>query len=179
MVIVDRQDYMKKINNTLSDQKKFTTVNLKGDTLLNFSVNEEKHVGKVLKKLVESNSIIGKTRKLLKPVGSRPGVMYDSCTAHEASVANYPSFWPILSALDTPTYNPTKYLVSILKPFTTNEFIVKDSFHFAEEIVDQQLDFFMGNLDVDSLFTNTPLEETIGVCKNKLFKESETVEGLS
>ena len=64
------------------------------------------------------------------------------------------------------------------KPSTTNEFTVKDYFHFAEEIVDQQHDLFMGSLDVDSLFTNKPLEETIEICINELFKESETVEGL-
>ena len=52
-------------------------------------------------------------------------------------------------------------------------------FHFAEEIVEQQHDLFMGSLDVDSLFTNIPLEETIEICTNELFKESETVEGLS
>ena len=70
-----------------------------------------------------------------------------------------------------------KILVPILKPLTTNEFT--DPFHFAEEIVDQQHDLFMGSLDVDSLFTNIPSEETIEICTNELFKESETVEGLS
>ena len=54
---------------------------------------------------------------------------------------------------------------------TTNEFTVKDSFRFAEEIVDQQHDLFMGNLDVDSLFTNIPLEETIDICTNALLKD--------
>ena len=58
---------------------------------------------------------------------------------------------------------------------TINEFAVKDSFHFAEEIVDQQHDFFMGSLDLHSLFTNIPLEGTIEICTNELFKESETV----
>ena len=38
-------------------------------------------------------------------------------------------------ALNTPTYKLAKFLVPILKPLTTNEFTVKDSFHFAEEIV--------------------------------------------
>ena len=37
----------------------------------------------------------------------------------------------------------------------------------------------MGSLDVDSLFTNIALEETIGMCTNELFKESEIVKGLS
>ena len=120
-----------------------------------------------------------KTRKSLKPVGTRPGIMYGSCKLHKASAGDCPRFRPILSALNTPTYKLAKLLVPILKPLTTNEFTVKDSFHFAEEIVDQQHDLFMGSLDVDSLFTNIPLEETIEICTNELFKESETVEGLS
>ena len=59
---------------------------------------------------------------------------------------------------------------------TTNEFTVKYS--FAEEIADQQY-LFMGSLDVDSIFTNIPLEENIEICTSELFKEFETVEGLS
>ena len=47
VVIVDRQDYIKKMDNILSDQNKFTIVNLKDDTLLNFVVNQEKHADKV------------------------------------------------------------------------------------------------------------------------------------
>ena len=123
--------------------------------------------------------MIEQTRKSLKPVGTRPGVMYGSCKVHKASVGNCPPFRPILSALNTPTYKLAKLLVPILKPLSTNEFTVKNSIHFAEEIVDQQHDVFMGSLDVGSLFTSIPLEETIGICTNELFKESETVEGLS
>ena len=119
-----------------------------------------------------------KIRKSLKPVGTRPGVMYSSYKVHKASVGNCPPFRPILSALNTPTYKLAKVLVPILKPLTTNEFTVNDLFYFADEIVDQQNDLFMG-LDVDSLFTNISLEETIEICITELFKESETVEGLS
>ena len=123
--------------------------------------------------------MIEKTKKCLKPVGTRPGVMYGSCKVHKASVGNCPPFRPILSALNTPIYKSAKFLLQILKPLATNEFTVKDSFHFAEEIVDQQHDLFMGSLDVDSLFTNIPLEETIEICTNELFKETETAEGLN
>ena len=62
----------------------------------------------------------------------------------KASVENCPQFTPILLALNVPTYKPEKPLVPTLKPLITNEFTVKDSFHLAEEVVDQQLDFFMG-----------------------------------
>ena len=94
--------------------------------------------------------------KSLKPVGTRPGVMYGSSKVHKASVGNCPPFRPILSALNTPTYKLAKFLVPILKPLTTNEFTVKGPFHFAEEIVHKQHDLFMSSLDVDSLFTNIP-----------------------
>ena len=124
---------------------------------MNFAINHEKHVDKVLKKLVESISVTDKTRKSLKPVSTTPGVMYGSCKVHKASIENYLPFRPILSALNTPTNKLAKFLVPILKSKTTNEFTVKDSFHFAEKIVDQQHDLFMGSLDVDSLFTNIPL----------------------
>ena len=37
----------------------------------------------------------------------------------------------------------------------------------------------MESLDIDSLFTNIPLEETIDICTNRLFENTEKVEGLS
>ena len=79
-------------------------VNMNDDTLLNFAVNQEKHVGKVLEKLIESISMTEDNKKSLKPFGSRPGVMYGSCTVH-----------------------------------LTNEFTVKDSFHFTEELLTNNL----------------------------------------
>ena len=62
---------------------------------------------------------------------------------------------------------------------SSTEYLAKDSFTFAEEIVEHDSEFFMGNLDVDSLFTNIPLEETINICTNTLFENTEKVEGLS
>ena len=36
----------------------------------------------------------------------------------------------------------------------------------------------MGSLDIDSLFTNIPFEETIEICISNLFKNNDTVHGL-
>ena len=144
---------------------------------MNFAINQEKRVDNILKKLVASNSISEETRRSLKPVGTRPGIMYGLCKVHKDIIDNYPPFRPILSAINTPTYKLAKFLVSILKSLTSNEYTVKDSFAFAEEIVEQDSEFFMGSLDVDSLFTDIPLEETI--CTNTFFGNMEKVEGLS
>ena len=37
----------------------------------------------------------------------------------------------------------------------------------------------MGSLDIDSLFTNTSLGETIDICINQLFENTDTVEGFT
>ena len=118
------------------------------------------------------------TRKHLKQVGTRPGIMYGSCKVHKKCVDGCPPFRPILSALQTPTYKLAKYLVPILEPLTTNKYTVKDSFKFATEIVEQDSSNFMGSLDIDSLFTNIPLEETIEIGTNNLFKNSDIAHGL-
>ena len=52
---------------------------------------------------------------------------------------------------------------------TKGRFVVKHSFSFAKEIVEQGSGFFMGSLDVDFLFNNIPLEETIYICTNTFF----------
>ena len=90
--IVQRQDYLKEMNDVLIDQKKFSKASLRDDTLSNFAINQEKHNDKVLKRLVEPKSMREKTRRSLKPVGTRPGVMYGSCKVHKASVVNCPPF---------------------------------------------------------------------------------------
>ena len=56
---------------------------------------------------------------------------------------------------------------------------MKDSFHFAEEICEQDPSLSMGSLDVDSLFTNIPLDETIDICINQLFANTDTVDGFT
>ena len=54
-----------------------------------------------------------------------------------------------------------------------------DTFHrmFAEEIVEQDSEFYMGSLDLDFFFTNMSLEEAIDILTNKPFANTERVEG--
>ena len=66
MATLNRQDYINKMDYILSDQKKFTTVNLKDDTLLNFAINKEKHINKVLKKLVKPSRMTEKKQEIVK-----------------------------------------------------------------------------------------------------------------
>ena len=179
VVIVDKDTYIKRMENLLSDQRKFEKVTLKNDAFLNFVVNQEKRIDTIFKNLVDSNSMSKEMRKFVKPVGTRPGIMYGDCKLHKQQVDGCPPFRSILSALQTPTYNLAKFLVPILHPLTKNEYTVKDLFQFAEEICEQDSTLSMGSLDVDSLFTNIPLDETIDICVNQLFEKTDTVEGFT
>ena len=118
-------------------------------------------------------------RKSIKPVGTRPGTMYQLYKVHKQEVDGFPPFRPILLVLQTPIYNLVKLLVPILDTLTKNEYTVKDSFHFAEEICEQDPSLSMGSLDIDSLFTNIPLDKTIDICINQLFANADTVEGFT
>ena len=45
--------------------------------------------------------------------------------------------------------------------------------YFVFIILSKILDFLMGSLDVDSLFTNISLEKTVGICANTLLENTE------
>ena len=113
-------------------------------------------------------------------IGSyRSGIIYGILQVHKQQVNYCPPFRPILSALQTPTYNLAKILVPILSPLTKNEYTVKDSFQFAEQICEQGRTLSMGSFDVDSFFTKIFLDETIDSCVNQPFENTDTVEGFT
>ena len=100
--------------------------------------------------------------------------MYGLSKIHKPLVNGFPRLRPILSAINTGKYKWAKFFVPLLKPFTSNNYTVKDSFDFGKDITQQSSKLFMAALDVDSLFTNVPLDETIEICVNELFKSSQT-----
>ena len=59
-----------------------------------------------------------------------------------------------------------------MSALTTKEFTAKNSFNFSEVVVNYDHNLYMANLDVESLFTNIPLEETIKNCVNNLFSNN-------
>ena len=73
-------------------------------------------------------------------------------------------FQSILSGINTPGYNIAKFLIPILESLTHNEVTVKDSFNLVKEITTNDSSLYMASLDVESLFTNISLNETINNC---------------
>ena len=80
---------------------------------------------------------------------------------------------PIVSSIGTYSYELSKYLVDMLKPLTTNDYTIKVSFSFVNELNPVTNVPFMSSFDVTSRFTNIPLEETIEICLNKLYSDND------
>ena len=82
----------------------------------------------VLKNFRDKTEISIEQYKESSPSGSRSEIMYGSAKVHKIVTDGLPSFRPILSAINTPTYKLAKFLVPMLEPLATNEYTIKDSF---------------------------------------------------
>ena len=73
-----------------------------------------------------------------------------------------PPFRPIVSSIGIYNYELAKYLCSLLQSYIPSNYCTQDSFTFVNEIQDIPLSGnFMVSFDVESLFTNIPLDECI------------------
>ena len=80
-----------------------------------------------------------------------------------------------------PQHELAKWLAGVLQPVLQRygEHAVKDTFEFCANIEacasEQDItDSFMCSFDVSSLFTNIPLEETIQICLDTLYRDEQT-----
>ena len=87
---------------------------------------------------------------------------------------------PIMSAIGTFNYKLSKFLVPILSPITLNQYTVKDTFNFVKEICNKNYEHCtLASFDIKSLFTNIPLKETIDICINNIFRNTEKVHNFN
>ena len=171
-VIIDKDAYKKK-KAIISDRSKFEKLDIQEENHLNFILNKEKRLRKVIKLLYEKGCFTESEYLKICPTGSKLGILYGQAKVHKPVEDNCPSFCPILSTTGTPTYDLAKFLVPILKSLAENKFTV--SFSFASEVSKFNSKNLMASLDVESLFTNIPLEETIDKIINDLFLTTDKV----
>ena len=75
-----------------------------------------------------------------------------------------PPFCPIVSSIGTYNYNLDKLLCNRLEPYIPNDYNASDTFTFVQEINNLPMfGKFLICFDVESLFTNIPLEECINL----------------
>ena len=80
VVLLNRNDYIKRLNEILSDSSKFKKLNVKPVKEINFLLQQEDRLTNFLKKV--KKFISGKLYKELYPRGSHPGIIYGLSKIH-------------------------------------------------------------------------------------------------
>ena len=163
----------------LNDTTKFERLEIAPDKHFNFVINSQAKIKNILKRIPDKESLADMLHKKALPVRCCHGILNDQAKVHRPAIYNCPSFRPLLDAITTPLYKLAKFLVPILSPLTMNKYPVKDSFALAKEITKADCNYIMASLDVESLFTNVALEETIENCINILFFDKCKIDNLT
>ena len=168
VVIMNTSDYITKMEAIISDETKFQ-VNGNQDVYRVCRSIETKVRKLLLNKLKKPGHITTDEYKKLYPNGSHISVLYGLPKVHKQDCP----VRPICAAVGSATYELSKYLAKLIKPAASNCYgtDTKDTFDFVEKI--KRIDLngtIMASLDVSSLFTNVPLEKTIQITLDRLYR---------
>ena len=176
IVILDRSDYVNKMNSILSDTSKFRMA--KQQDVYKISRTIESKVRRFLKDQVYKPGYISEFEyQKLYPNGSHVGIMYGLPKVHKSGCP----LRPICSAIGTSTYELGKYISKIIKPasLNSNGTDLRNTFDFVSQVSNCDVsDKFMVSFDVQSLFTNVPLARTVDICMDRLYRSSLTPPSL-
>ena len=106
----------------------------------------------------------------MRPVLHQPGKLYVTVKTHKFSLlgdvtADNPKFCPVISQIGTYSYKSLKVILKYHKPLSENKYKISDTPTFTSFIKGQtrlNFDEEYISFDVDDLFINIPVEETMG-----------------
>ena len=165
VVILDSHDYYAKLDCIISDSSKFHEINQ--DTKVYPIINKEKFINYYVKKYIKSYGSETVKNFILK--GSSPGKMYGLIKVHKN---NNPTR-PVISMIGTPEYQLAKFLDSIIKSYIPDSYILHSTDHFLDELNNFKFkaNHKLVSFDVQSLFTNVPLDETINIIADYIYSK--------
>ncbi|XP_046407088.1 uncharacterized protein LOC124171582 [Ischnura elegans] len=153
-VVMDKEEYMHKLSTLLQE-----------DTYHEIKADPTAKIQKQIKALLFQSSVpMEERRRLLEPV-PKPPQMYRLPKVHKEG---FP-LRTIVSAIDSPTHNLARYLAKQLQPFSgRTPTYVRNSAHFIELIRELRVSDtdMLVSFDVESLFTNIPIEEAVKIIKS-------------
>ena len=155
-VLRDRDEYLKKLNVILSDKEKFKLITKNPCEGLKQKANSL---------ITALNAAVGDIH-LQKIVGDYdPGYIYGNVKTHKSGNP----LRPIISQIPTPTYNLAKSLNKIISPYIPNQYTIKSTENFLDILHNSESSGIIASLDVESLFTNVPVDKTIDIIINNVY----------
>ena len=155
-VILNKEDYKSKLDAILSDQSKFKKITRNPTNDLKNSLN---------KLIKQNNQEQGK--KVFQTVTDdyKPGYLYGNVKTHKK---NNP-LRPIISQIPAPTYATAKKLNEIISKYLPAKYQINSTDQFLEIVRATNPNNNLASLDVESLFTNVPVDQTIEIICNSVY----------
>ena len=157
-VIMNMMYYTEKIESMLADEDKFEKV----------ATDPTPQLKKELRTLVTRANKHSKSIKFPLPVGHyEPGYTYGNPKMHKDKLN--PPFRLIVSQIGTITYEISKRLNDILTPYLPAKHMISSTNEFISIAKGVERKGLLASLDVESLFTNVPVIETINIILNNTY----------
>ncbi|CAF3033919.1 unnamed protein product [Rotaria sp. Silwood2] len=172
IVILDKESYMKKAEEILKGEQ-FQAL----DNNNKFHQKREEELNNYIFSLFKEGIIDKKLRRQLQSTCSSISVFYGLPKVHKNG---YP-LRPIISTIGSYQYQLSKYLAKAIRNVRpqANSYI-KDSFEFVkkikETILDKEKTYIMCSFDVESLYTNVPVEEAIEITLDYMYKPTKLID---
>lgn len=152
-VILKKEYYHNELDSLLTKENKFEKI----------KKDPTEKLKKKLNKLIEVVNAVRGPNELNKLVGHfEPGYLYGNPKIHKC--LKNPPIRPIISQICTPTYEIAKTLNSILRKYIPAKFMIESTDEFLNILrATDNKNGLLASLDVESLFTNVPVRETINI----------------
>lgn len=159
-VVLDKDDYMDKINAILHDESKFKRITR------NPTNNLKNELNRIIR---QNNKTVGSIKLPVIEGDHKLGYLYGNVKNHKQNLP----LRPIISQIPAVTYTLAKRLNELLSPFTPSAYSLKSSEEFLDLLKGSRPSGIIASLDVESLFTNVPVDATIDMICNKLYRSND------
>ena len=169
VVLIPKQDYTQAMDSLFSDRTKFRPI--KTDPTHRRLISIQNY----LRSLVRRGELDKDSYKNIRPRNAKPARAHGLPKIHKA-FHQLPKFRPIIDTTGTTHYSVGKFISELLQPLTLNEFTLKDTFDAANRIQAISPALFAEgyefvSFDVESLFTNVPLQRTLKIIIDRIYNK--------
>jgi hypothetical protein len=151
LVILNKY-YVSKLDSLVGDTQKFRKIPKDTNDALKKTLND----------LIELGNRSAGTKVIEKLIGQyKPGYLYGNPKIHKSLES--PPLRPIISQISTPSYTVAQKLNFMLKQYITSGHMIESTDEFLNILRTSNSTGLIASLDVESLFTNVPVHETIDI----------------
>ncbi|XP_064088420.1 uncharacterized protein LOC135202899 [Macrobrachium nipponense] len=160
-VLMQTEEYHRKIEEILADTTKFTRI----------TKNPVDNIKRKANRIIETVNATSYALHLPPITGDRNlGYIYRNVKTHKQGSP----LRPIISQIPAPTYLLAKKLNTILTLYVPDTYSSKSSAEFLEALRVTPSRRCIASMDVESLFTNVPVNETIQMILDKVYRDPDT-----